>query len=547
MIQIADLSVPLDYDLNMLENGAAERLKIDLSLISVVRILKKSVDASNKEDIHFKITVGADVYGDELQTVWQCHDKGVSRLMEPAYRIPGGRGMARQEADSRPVVVGFGPAGLFAALILAQAGERPIVLERGLDVDNRKNSIQTFWGTGKLDVNSNVQFGEGGAGAFSDGKLKVGCKDARKTKVIDELIQAGAPEEIAYLEKPHIGTDRLPGIVKRIREEIVRLGGEVRFHSTVTEILHKDGKVTGIRYIEINDSNNSNLLPPAGKETEMEMETGHVVLAIGHSARDTYRRMFDCGVRMEQKSIAVGVRIEHPQHRINEIRYGPFAGHKALGAADYRMVVHLPNQRGVYTFCMCPGGTVIAASSDAGCLVTNGMSEYERSGQNANTALLVTVDKNEFGSDHPLAGIEFQRRIEEKAFAAGGGGYRAPIQRLEDFIKKRNTRTFGEVFPTYLPGTAFAEVDSYLPDDLPDSMRQAITGMEEWMPGFAYPDALLTGAETRSSSAVCISRGEDLQAVGLKGLYPCGEGAGYAGGIISAAVDGIRCAEKIIG
>jgi len=346
------------------------------------------------------------------------------------------------------------------------------------------------------------------------------------------LVEAGAPPEIMYLSKPHIGTDRLNETVKGIRKKIISLGGEVRFNSAVTEILRKDEQVRGVGFVE--------------KGMYKELTADNVVLAIGHSARDTFKHLLISGIYVEQKPFSVGVRIEHPQRMIDKIRYGSFAGHSALGAADYKMVVHLPNGRGVYTFCMCPGGTVVAATSDQNCLVTNGMSEFARDGINANSALLVTIDNKDFGSDHPLAGVMIQRKIEEAAFAAGGGGYKAPVQRLEDFMNKRKTTAFGDVLPTYLPTTEFAELDSYLPDYITNSLRQGILEMDKWMPGFAFPDALLTGAETRSSSPVRITRGDSFEAIGIKGLYPCGEGAGYAGGIISAAVDGVLCAEQIL-
>lgn len=528
MIKITDLIIPLTYDLNVLKDIVAKRLHIEHSRIECISIAKRSVDAFNKQDIHFNMTVVVYVSGDENEVIYLNKDKCISKEIETIYTVPKER-----KLKERPVVVGCGPAGMFAALILAQAGARPILLERGLDVDSRRRSVLKFWRTGILDTQTNVQFGEGGAGAFSDGKLKIGNKDFRKMKVLSEFVEAGAPPEIMYLSKPHIGTDRLNETVKGLRKKTISLGGEVLFNATVTEILRKDGQVTGVGFVE------------NGKYTELS--TDNVVLAIGHSARDTFESLLISGIHIEQKPFAVGVRIEHLQKMINKIQYGGFAGHPALGAADYRMVVHLKNGRGVYTFCMCPGGTVVAATSEENGLVTNGMSEYERDGRNANTALLVTIGKQDLGSDHPLAGIAFQRRIEAAAFAAGSGGYKAPVQRLEDFILKRKTIAFGDVQPTYLPGTSFAEVDSYMPEDVSNSLRQGIAEMGEWMPGFAYPDALLTGAETRSSSPVRIIRGESYEAIGIKGLYPCGEGAGYAGGIISAAVDGIRCAEQILG
>ncbi len=527
MIKIADLAIPLTYDYKALEDIVAKRLGIENSLIERIDIAKRSVNTLNKQDVYFNMTVNVRVSGDEDEVLSQNREKLISKEVELFYTVP------MKKLKERPIVVGCGPAGMFAALILAQAGANPILLERGLDVDSRRQSVLKFWRTGVIDTNSNVQFGEGGAGAFSDGKVKTGKKDSRKLKVFRELIEAGAPPEIIYLSKPHIGTDRLHETVKGIREKTISLGGEVRFNTTVTEILRKDGKVTGVGFVEKGKYN--------------ELSTDNVVLAIGHSARDTFEKLLDSGVHMEQKPFAIGVRIEHPQELIDKIQYGDFAGHPALGAADYRMVVHLKNGRGVYTFCMCPGGMVVAATSEENALVTNGMSEYLRNGRNANTALLVTIDKKDYMSDHPLAGVSFQRRIEAAAFAAGGGGYKAPVQRLEDFLHKRGTTAFGDVLPTYLPGIGFSQVDSYLPDYITDSLREAIKEMGEWMPGFSYPDALLTGAETRSASPVRITRGDSLEAIGIKGLYPCGEGAGYAGGIISAAVDGVLCAERILG
>lgn len=527
MIKITDLIIPLNYDLKLLKDIVAKKLYIHNSLIESIKIAKRSVEGMGKQDIYFKMTVDVSISGDENEVIYKNRDKCIFKVIEVIYTLPN------KKLKEQPVVVGCGPAGMFAALILAQAGANPILLERGLDVDSRRQMVLKFWNTGVLDTFTNVQFGEGGAGTFSDGKLKTGSKDSRKIKILSEFVEAGAPPEIMYLGKPHIGTDCLNKTVKGIRRKIISLGGEVHFNTTVTKIIRKDGQVIGVGFEE------------TGKYSEIS--TDNVVLAIGHSARDTFESLLYSGIHMEQKPFAVGVRIEHPQKMINKIQYGDFAEHPSLGAADYRMVVHLKNGKGVYTFCMCPGGSVVAATSEENCLVTNGMSEFKRDGRNANTALLVTIDKKDYGSDYPLAGIAFQRRIEAAAFEMGGGGYKAPVQRLDDFMYKRNTESFGDVLPTYLPGTNFASVDSYLPDFVTDSLREGIKEMGLWMPGFAYPDALLTGAETRSSSPVRITRGESFEAIGIKGLYPCGEGAGYAGGIISAAVDGIICAERILG
>jgi len=515
----------LNYDYAVLINTAAIRLQISTDDIIALEIIKRETNTKNIEDIYFDMVLAVTV-ADEDKLLETRTRKHIYKQEESTYTV------ASNKLPSRPVIVGFGAAGIFAALILAEAGTRPIVLERGQNVDNRRERVQRFWNTGELDIQTNVQFGEGGAGTFSDGKLKTGQKDARKLKILDEFVRAGAPDEIKYLTKPHIGTDRLRVVVKNLREKIISLGGEIVFGAKANNVLYKDSKITGVRY----DKDGS----------EFEIETDNVVLAIGHSARDTFNNLFDSGIKMEQKPFAVGVRIEHPQELINRIKYGRFASHPALGAADYRMVVHLKNSRGVYTFCMCPGGAVAAAASEENAITTNGMSEFMRDGRNANTALLVTVDKKDFANDSPLAGIDYQRKIEAAAFIAGGGGYKAPVQRLEDFLAKRQSASFGDVLPTYKPGIVFAEVDSYLPDYVADSLRRAITEMSDWMPGFYYPDAILTGAETRSTSPVKIIRGENLEAYGINGLYPCGEGAGYAGGIISAAVDGILCAERIL-
>ena len=527
MIRIAGMSVPLTYNEEYLIFKAAERLCIGNGRIERLLISKRQLDTTDKEDIHYIMVLHVCISGDENEVVWGIKDKRITLATESFYVLPEAKTL-----KMRPVVVGCGPAGMFAALILAQAGARPVLLERGMDVEERRRSVQEFWRTGALDTSSNVQFGAGGAGTFSDGKLKTGKMDVRKYNILQEFVEAGAPPEILFDSKPHIGTDRLHVVVKAIIGKIISLGGEVHFGAAVTAIIRSGTRITGVGYIKDN--------------IYTELEADHVILAIGHSARDTFDYLHSSGIHMEQKPFAVGVRIEHPQVLINKIQYGSSAGDLRLGAADYKMVVHLPNGRGVYTFCMCPGGSVVAAASETGYLVTNGMSNSKRNGRNANTAVLVTVDRKDLQSDDPMAGVAFQRGIEAAAFLAGGSNYKAPVQRLGDFLDSRQTSGFGDVAPTYLPGTEFACVDSYLPADIAGSLRQGLTAMCEWMPGYLYPDALLTGAETRSTSPLRMIRGTTLEAEGIKGLYPCGEGAGYAGGIISAAIDGVLCAEQIL-
>lgn len=527
MLRISELQLPLDADEAKLRSLAAQRLKVKPEAILTLELYRRSVDARKKNDVHFICTVDVDMGQMEASLLPQLKDPKIAKAEPYHYDLPRSKPLGH-----RPVVVGFGPAGMFAALILAEAGQRPIVIERGRNVDARTQDVERFWREGVLDTRSNVQFGEGGAGTFSDGKLNTGTKDSRSRKVLQEFVRFGAPPEILYLAKPHIGTDKLRETVKNLRRHIIELGGEVHFETRAEKIITKNGKITG--------------LLAAGLHGEEGFETGHVILAPGHSARDTFEQLHAIGLPMEQKPFSVGARIEHPQSIIDRSQYGSFAGHPALGAADYKLAVHLKNNRGVYTFCMCPGGRVVAAASEEGRLVTNGMSYHTRDGKNANSALLVGVEPGDFGSSHPLAGIEFQRRLEEKAFASGGQNYRAPAQRVEDFLLNRPSRSFGEVKPSYAPGVTPSDLSRCLPEFITESMRQGILAMNQKLRGFAAPDAVLTGVESRSSSPVRILRGPDYQSMGLRGLFPCGEGAGYAGGIISAAVDGIRCAEQIL-
>lgn len=529
MIRVSDVKLPLDYDDDKIKALVAKHLNIDKSKIKSVSLFRRSIDARHKDNITFNAAVDVELTADESSVLRRCKSNKISISKPYSYTLPKcGR------LSQRPVVVGAGPAGLFAALILAQAEQSPILIERGKSVDERTVDVQDFWTKGVLNTCSNVQFGEGGAGTFSDGKLNTGTKDVRSRKVLLEFVKHGAPDEILYNAKPHIGTDKLRGTVKSIREEIIRLGGEVRFQTQLTSIKHKDGK---LQYITVENSDGS---------TE-EIYTDNVVLALGHSARDTFQMLCDSGFILEAKPFSVGVRIEHLQKNINKSQYGKFFDSKYLGAADYKLNVHLGSGRGVYTFCMCPGGSVVAAASEENTVVTNGMSEFARDRDNANSALLVGVNPDDFDSDSPLAGVEFQRKIEHSAFVAGGSSYKAPVQRVEDFLKGRCSNRIGCVVPSYKPGYSFAKAEDYLPTFVTDSLREAIPMLDRKLHGFADPDAVITGAETRSSSPVRILRSESLEAVTVKGVYPCGEGAGYAGGIISAAVDGIKCAEAVLG
>ncbi len=526
MIQIGNLKLSLSDDEKKLYSRAARALNISPKEIRELKILKKAVDAREKSNVHFVFSVEVSVSGNEKQIVSRAsrRDVSIKPAPEPLANI------SPSLSARRPVVVGAGPAGLFAALTLARHGARPILIERGQAVEERSHTVNEFWKTGRLNPSSNVQFGEGGAGAFSDGKLNSGTHDKRRMSVFSTFVKHGAPKEIMYVRNPHIGSDNLPKVVSGIREEIKELGGSVYFETALTEIHTRDNRLTAISC--------------TSPEGEITFETDNVILAVGHSARDIFELLHNMGVTLTQKPFSMGVRIEHLRDDIDKCRYGDFAGHPALGAADYKLSNKLTNGRGVYTFCMCPGGEVINAASEEGGLVTNGMSLFARNRENSNSALLVSVGPEDFGGDSPLAGVFMQRKIEQAAFSLGGGNYRAPAQTVEGFLTGKKTG-FSKVSPSFLPGVAECNISELFPEYITESLRAGLAGFSRLIPAFRDGTAVLTAPETRSSSPVRICR-DDKMMSSLSGLYPCGEGAGYAGGILSSAVDGIRVAEAVL-
>lgn len=524
MIRISNIKLPVDYSDSDIINRVCAELRCDHRAVNSINLHRLSVDARRKNDVHFLAAANVTLNISEAKVINKCKSKNAVIATPYEYKPPCGAAPALS-----PVIVGAGPAGLFAGLILAQSGFNPIIIERGSDIENRIKKVEEFSNGGKLDENCNIQFGEGGAGAFSDGKLNTGTKDLRARKVLEEFVSAGAPSEILYNAKPHIGTDYLHIAVKNLRETIKSLGGSFMFDKTVSDFSISNGRINAV-------------ITSSGER----IETNHVILALGHSSRDTYKRLNELNIPMEQKPFSIGVRIEHLRQKIDSAQYGGFAGKGRLGAADYKLSAHLKNGRGVYTFCMCPGGEVVPAASEKNTVVTNGMSRFARNMTNSNSALLVGVSPADFGGSSVLSGVELQRKFERSAFDLGGGDYRAPIQRAGDFLNGIRTTSFGEVTPSYRPGVLESDLNQIMPEYMKESLKEAIILFDKKLDGFAHPDSILTGMETRSSAPLRIIRDKSFQSPSCKGLYPCGEGAGYAGGIVSAAVDGIKCAEAII-
>ncbi|HAT40366.1 MAG TPA: hypothetical protein DCS87_01395 [Rheinheimera sp.] len=527
MIRINELKLPLNHSDDDLPAAICQRLKIKAEQLQSFTVFRRGYDARKKSDIQLIYTLDVDTGMDDALLKAHANDPQIRLTPDTSYKYVA---KAPTDLTERPIVIGLGPCGLFAGLILAQMGFKPIILERGKAVRERTKDTFGFWRKKPLNTESNVQFGEGGAGTFSDGKLYSQIKDPKHygRKVLTEFVAAGAPEEIMYVSKPHIGTFKLVTMVEQMRAQILELGGEIRFSARVDDILRDGDQLTGVKLAD-----------------GSELHSRFVVLAVGHSARDTFEMLYQRGVYMEAKPFSIGFRIEHRQSMIDSCRFGSNAGNPILGAADYKLVHHCKNGRTVYSFCMCPGGTVVAATSEEGRVVTNGMSQYSRNERNANSAIVVGIDPERDYPGHPLAGIELQRQLESAAFVLGGSNYDAPAQRVADFLAGRPSTELGDVQPSYTPGVKLTDLSGVLPDFAIAAIREAIPEFDKQIRGFAREDGLLTGVETRTSSPVCIKRGADCQSINTKGLYPAGEGAGYAGGIWSAAIDGIKVAEAL--
>jgi len=537
MLRLNEIKLPLDHTDNDLSTAIIDRLEITTEELISFTVHKRSYDARKKAEILliYQIDVTLDIAIEEraLEKFAKRNSVMPSPDMDYHFVAQAPAGFPQKD-QSRPIIIGFGPCGILAALVLAQMGLKPIILERGQAVKQRTKDTWGLWKKGKLNKESNVQFGEGGAGTFSDGKLYSQVKDKRhlSRKVLHEFVKSGAPEEILINSKPHIGTFKLVQMVENMRQQIIDLGGEIRFDSKVETIEREqhengDGKITGLTL-----------------SSGERLVSNHIVLAVGHSARDTFQMLLDTGVYIEAKPFSIGFRIEHPQSIIDKARFGAEAGNPILGAADYKLVHHCKNGRSVYSFCMCPGGTVVAAASEDGGLVTNGMSQYSRNERNANAAIVVGIEPEDYPG-HPLAGIDLQRQLEQAAFQLGGGEYHAPAQLVGDFLKNIPSTELASVEPSYKPGIALGDLSSALPEFAIDAIREAIPIFDKKVKGFAMADAILTGVETRSSSPISIRRDKDFQSINTQGLFPAGEGAGYAGGILSAAIDGIKVAEAV--
>tara|TARA_B110000211_G_scaffold65590_1_gene75560 strand:- start:6552 stop:8177 length:1626 start_codon:yes stop_codon:yes gene_type:complete len=534
MIRISNLQLPLDHNALALNQAILTRLSIQADDMLDYVVHRRGYDARKKSNIMLIYTLDVNTNQDDRLLVSFAGDQLIKASPDMSYKfvahaLADPQTPTQLNPQKRPLVIGFGPCGLLAGLVLAQMGYKPIILERGAAVRQRTKDTFGFWRKKVLNTESNVQFGEGGAGTFSDGKLYTQVKDPNhySRKVLAEFVASGAPAEILFVSKPHIGTFRLVSMVEKMRAQIVALGGEVRFDVRVDDVHIEDGQINGVTL--------------ASGEV---IHSNHVALAIGHSARDTFKMLFDKNVYIEAKPFSIGFRIEHPQSAIDEARFGKNAGNEILGAADYKLVHHCDNGRSVYSFCMCPGGTVVAAASEPHQVVTNGMSQYSRAERNANSAIVVGIDPSDYPGD-ALAGIELQRKLERKAYQLGGENYDAPAQRVGDFLKGRSSQKLGNVEPSYKPGIKLTDLADALPDFCIAAIREAIPVFNRKVKGFALEDALLTGVETRTSAPICIKRGKDMQSINTLGLYPAGEGAGYAGGIMSAAIDGIKIAEAM--